>query len=706
MRRGHQDRPRSRRAIAALVALAVVVPLGSIAEARGASLFSTEAPAAADAVANGSSADGSAHPLDSRIARVDFEELGAVRESVAAGRSARMRLNLFRDAEFEAVIERSAPTANGYSLSGPLPGVPFGRVVLVVNGNHTVGRVYTPESSYAIRTTGRYQTVERIAPEPLHCETVTPPAVSAASNGGTATRAPVPLDGKVSELKPGQTGEPLARRSGRAGAGGNGALSRAAAQADDGDVVDVLVVYPSFVREIEGGYEVMLAQIDLDLATANEIYAASGVGLRVELAAAVEVEYDRFLDGTVTKEPNLVPTQTWRDAIEHLTEPDDGHLDEVHALRERHAADLVLLHLGGEGYQVVGRHAIGGIAWALSEVSGEVQERRGFSVARSGDGTNVAHELGHGMGLRHDRYDVQGSGPFPYSHGYRYRYPNPRLERWDGTVMSNHRTHRGLSVFSNPDLIHPDYPELRLGVPGDEPSSEVDGPADAVRHLNEVRAIVANVRARADADACRYELSGDLGKLPADGGTYRVRVETGEGCPWTVSAGEWVASVSPAGGTGNGEIEVEVAANGGWQRPLEVMVSGQVHARPQAGSRPITPVCERASDVRARLVVTHPDKYPGGGISRSCPELTFDADYLASVRTLILPHGESPYVFDTDPVEGPDLRPGDFDGLTGLVRLEIEQAVSLPADLFSGLVGLRYLEFSPFFVGRHHVDEH
>ena len=621
------------------------------------SLFANEARvpvAAPESLLSPASGIGSAAERPhSRLARLDFDGLDAVRQRVQSGQASVLRLNLLHGVEFEATVERSAPTATGYSLSGPLAGVPFGRMVLVVNGGHAVGRVHTPNGVYAIRTTGGYQSVERMALQPMRCATEELAADA-------------------------HTHESLASRKVPAEPG---------AGPQDDEAVDVLVVYPSWAREIEGGYEHMLGIIDLDIATANDAYAASGVDLRVELAAAVEVEYDdRFLDearvsgGTHSVTP-------WRRMLERLTEPDDGHLDEVHALRERHAADLVLLHLGGDAHLVVGDYRIRGIAWALREVSGERLENSGFSVAISGDGTTVAHELGHSMGLHHDRAEGSRNAPFPYSHGFRYldpTRPNPDYVWWDGTIMSNHRRGRGPAVFSNPGLRHPDDPALALGVAGEEPTSAEDGPADAARHLNEVGRIVANVRSRADADRCAYAISGDGDAVPAEGGSYRVRVETAPGCPWTASAGEWVEPLAVEGGTGSGEVEYRVSANEGFQRPVEVLVAGRVHARSQAGSRPVTPVCERSGKVRARIVSHHPEKGP----QIPCEHLDFDAGLLAGIRHLYNPEQSRLQIS-----EGYELKRGDFDGLTGVVRLDIRDMERVPAELFSGMLGLRFVEF-------------
>ena len=60
-----------------------------------------------------------------RVAGVDLGRLSAARSEVARGRSHPIRLNLFADADFEAVFERTAPTASGYTLTGRLADDPL-----------------------------------------------------------------------------------------------------------------------------------------------------------------------------------------------------------------------------------------------------------------------------------------------------------------------------------------------------------------------------------------------------------------------------------------------------------------------------------------------------------------------------------------------------------------------------------------------------
>ena len=98
-----------------------------------------------------------------RLVTIDLGQL--VPAADAAGRRAAagievapsgvLTLNLFDDAVFTGLVERTAPTfSGGQSLSGRLAGVERGTLTLVVNGNVVAGTVRTPEATYSIRPTG------------------------------------------------------------------------------------------------------------------------------------------------------------------------------------------------------------------------------------------------------------------------------------------------------------------------------------------------------------------------------------------------------------------------------------------------------------------------------------------------------------------------------------------------------------------------
>ena len=227
-------------------------------------------------------------------------------------------------------------------------------------------------------------------------------------------------------------------------------------------MIDVAVVYTPAAREAAGGAAAIEAEIDLMIAETNEAYAASDVRHRLALASRSEVAYaetgNSFLD------------------LHRLVDPADGHLDEAHALRDRVGADLVHL-LFKEG-----------------SVSGIARLGSAFGLTcQSCGGLTFAHELGHNMGLRHDRYQVHheqggaGSHPaFGYVNQRAFDTGAARSRRWR-TIMSyatqcaDARVEcASLPRFSNPRQTWEGDP---LGVPFEAGGSGVDGPADAAAVL-------------------------------------------------------------------------------------------------------------------------------------------------------------------------------------------------------------------------------
>ena len=533
-----------------------------------------------------------------RTARIDFETLSAARKAAARGGPAAVRLNLFEDAEFEWLPEREASTAGGYSLSGPLAGVEGGTATLVANGGIVVGSAWTPGAEYRIRTAGGAQIVERAEPLPrLACDGAF--EVGAALRNGAATRA-----------------------------------SSANVPADDGSEIDVLVVYTPQARRWAGGHPAMLADIDHDVAWTNEALAVSDAALRVRLAAAVEADYDE-LDATSD--------------IRRLIVPDDGHLDEAHALRDRHAADVVLL-----------KRTRGGLASQLFSLADAEQAAKGaFAVVPVGSPDSFAHELGHVMGLFHPRNSDLSNDPFPYSHGYIL----PGLRRGETGTYSTIMGYKSLPRFSNPRQRFMGVP---LGVPGDEPSWSVDGPADAARSLNETRRFVAGFRY--SAVRCRYRLSAPPAEVPAAGGSYTLRVQADPGCAWEAHATDGFTTVaSGTNGSGDGAVEYRVPANDGWEREVALAVAGRMVVAVQPGTRPMKPPCERSAAVREALEAE---------LGSPCADIA--AADLRGIGELRLR----------------DVRPGDLDGLSYLGRLELQPSPgwTLQAGALDGLVGLQKLD--------------
>ena len=252
-------------------------------------------------------------------------------------------------------------------------------------------------------------------------------------------------------------------------------------------VIDVAVFYTPSAREVAGGTEEIAARIDLLVAETNQAYQQGGVNQRLSLVAVGEVDYTQT--SSVLKD------------LLRLTDTSDGHMDEVHAIRDQYAADAVLLMRSGSGAN----------AHLMRTVSTDFAGKA-FANVRL-DSLAFAHELGHLMGLHHDRHqECSGAGCSASSFHYAYGYVNlrafdqnaPESARWRSVMAYNARCDaagffcKWLLRFSNPDQVYPDPGGDPLGKSGLEPSSSTDGPSDAVRALNRTRGYVEEFRRAPD----------------------------------------------------------------------------------------------------------------------------------------------------------------------------------------------------------------
>ena len=244
--------------------------------------------------------------------------------------------------------------------------------------------------------------------------------------------------------------------------------------------IDVAVVYTRAARETAGGTAAIEALVDLWIAETNGANHASGVRHRLALVAREEVSYVETGEAAVD--------------IERLRDPSDGHLDGVHHLRDRTAADLVHLIVGE------------------SDTGGRGDRPGAFSVCIVTYPTSgcFAHELGHNMALRHDRYEQSfkrdwGGGVLTSDPAYGYvnqrafRADAPESSRWRTIMAYNTQCEDAdfqcspLLRFANP---RQQYDGVPLGVRYEAGGSGVDGPADAVAVLNRTGPAIALWRDR------------------------------------------------------------------------------------------------------------------------------------------------------------------------------------------------------------------
>ena len=418
--------------------------------------------------------------LASRLVGIDYEQLAQVTAPPISPKDSAteisptpqtLALNLFDDVVFTGIVEHVEPTSSGHALWGNLDGVELGTMTLVVNGSVVVGTVRTPVAVYTIRTV---------------------------SDGTYVIR-------QIDESSLPPLGEPL---------GGPLSAPEVRSQADDvplddGSEIDVMVVYTPLAKRREGGRAAIEALIDLFVAETNQAYANSRVTHRIRLVLREEVDYtedgNSFID------------------LDRLQNDSDGYMDHVHVLRDLYAADLVHIVIGTSVN-------VCGLAYLNRAESPAEDEAFGFGLTiYDCGGLTFAHELGHNMGLAHDRYEV--GVPAEGSH---YGYVNQRMFEAGAPESAHWRTIMALSnqcgevgdfyceqigYFSNPELTYIGDP---MGVPADHPSIGVDGPADAVRTLNEGREITANFRRSSASPTPRVHLTLSPYWLAEDAGVSKV----------------------------------------------------------------------------------------------------------------------------------------------------------------------------------------
>ena len=577
--------------------------------------------------------------MRSRVVQVDTQKITAARR----GREV-LKLNLFDDAVVEVQIKSVRPTRTGYFISGSPRGMEWGDVRLVVNGPVMVGTVETPEGKFTIRSAGSGRHVIRqVDPsaEPFECGAEHGPLLP-----------PERPQQAISSI-----GAPLA-----------GGFSPTPAQArdmptEDGSEIRMLVVYTPAARDGEGGTAGMEALIDLAIQSINRVFEEGGIDPRIILA------HSAMVDPIEHEGPRT---------LTYLRTQDDGYLDDVHALRNQYAADLVYLFIRRDS-----RTGSGGIASSedLSEESG------GFAYGSTTRDLEYIfiHETGHTLGLGHERYRAgpsAGGGLYPYAYGYvnqrAFERGAPKSARWS-TVMAKFGQ-CGAAGFSCPPIIrfsNPDQTYLGdpMGVSADSAVTGAAGPADARLTINNFASWVGSFRSEACTD---FAVTLETPAIPISGGEALIRVDTAPGCLWEVSSQSEILTVtSDALNAGPQVVTVEVAENtSGAERSGILTVAGKEITVRQLVTT--DGVCGRTSAVLETITVAA--GYTSGA---QCAEVT--EDDLSGIQFL-----------DWSSESIDSLKKGDFSGLTGLTQLYLNSndLTELPENLFSDLSSLEHLRLN------------
>ncbi|HMB89319.1 MAG TPA: M12 family metallo-peptidase [Rhodothermales bacterium] len=178
--------------------------------------------------------------------------------------------------------------------------------------------------------------------------------------------------------------------------------------------VTVLVTYTEEARvaadDIQG-------EIMQGLADTNAAFENSAIPLRFVPVHVAEVTYemtDRFED------------------LKRLVRTSDGHLDEIHVLRDQYEADLVVF-VPDKRDATINASVMAEASTAFVIVHWEFLDAPDYGLA---------HELGHLFGARHTLDSDPSTEPFAFGHGFR----NDSLR----TIMANGPQQR-VPYFSGPE---------------------------------------------------------------------------------------------------------------------------------------------------------------------------------------------------------------------------------------------------------------
>lgn len=183
-----------------------------------------------------------------------------------------------------------------------------------------------------------------------------------------------------------------------------------------GSTVDVLVLYTPGLVSRYGTDAGANNRLDYFIAMANKAYADSGVAITLRKVG--------------TQVVNLTDANSNEAQLNALS-AGSGAFSAIPALRNKLGADAVVLvrpfYMNGQGGNC-------GIAWVGGYGLSPMKASSESAFAVVSEGTDVqksgyfctdytfAHELGHNMGLMHDRVTVAsqggGVGAFPYAYGY------------------------------------------------------------------------------------------------------------------------------------------------------------------------------------------------------------------------------------------------------------------------------------------------
>ncbi|MDE0129319.1 MAG: leucine-rich repeat domain-containing protein [Gammaproteobacteria bacterium] len=405
--------------------------------------------------------------------------------------------------------------------------------------------------------------------------------------------------------------------------------------------VDVLFLYTNSAENHYGGRSGMEMEARRWIAETNQALEDGGLANRLQLVAIEKVQYNEMGGSSELSSHTLAFRKTV----------------DVAPLQNKYVADGILVAFGR----------------AFSDAPGILNEHA-FVDTRGGAPT-AAHELGHLLGLGHDRYQlskIRDLNTSDYNFGYvslagRFRtimsYPD---ECRDHKLLC-----RSIMRYSNPDQYWQGH---RMGVPRTDTRTGVNGPADNITAIKDRWNEIAGKRAVCSASD--YTISSRSLKSSSAGGKYFLNVDAPDNCVWEArSDATFVRIDSSRYNNGPGRVVFTVipTKNIGSQGNLTI-ANQQVSVRINNSSAGI---CQRSSEVQAAIASALKM------VQADCGKVT--REQLAKVKVL-----------DLSGLDMQSLSLGDFLHLTGLTRLLLydNQIASVPSHLLGRKPSLTELDLS------------
>ncbi|MBI9045173.1 MAG: hypothetical protein JEZ06_11855 [Anaerolineaceae bacterium] len=281
--------------------------------------------------------------LNGRYIDVNFEELEHIRGAMLeSGEPQQVMVRLFDEVVLDIILDRvEHSVSGGWTLSGKVVGDEFSLVTLSRQDDIFLADFRTSDKIFQVEYyVGTHRIIELDNFQLIEDQ---PPLI------------PLLTEGPVSAL---------------------------ATSDDDGSRIDVLVVYTADALNYVGGSSAMQARINSYISETNSSYSNSLINQRLVLVGTDQIAYD---------ETNFV----FLTALERITQKGDGHLDNVHALRDVYNADVVVMLVENLSYC--------GQAWLLRGVNTYGISRfstNAFSVVSVNNNCiyTFAHETGHNLG--------------------------------------------------------------------------------------------------------------------------------------------------------------------------------------------------------------------------------------------------------------------------------------------------------------------